>query len=224
MDPAGARDRLPDRAAGDRHARDLRRARWPGRRRSRRPPTARSRWCCSATPSAPRSALVFLAGMALLPPDGKRFYASLGLVVAYLELVGTALGAWTLGTGEPRARGGQPAVRRGRRLLARRRQRVPARRGAAFAGARAAARAEPAAIGPPRSARSQRASRAPAAIANAALRLTRTAPASRRASGARRSACGRRDSNPHGLRHRLLRPACLPIPPRPLVASGRAGL
>ena len=40
-------------------------------------------------------ALVFLAGMALLPPDGKRFYASLGLVVAYLELVGTALGAWT---------------------------------------------------------------------------------------------------------------------------------
>src|SRR6185295_18082267 len=40
-------------------------------------------------------ALVFLAGMALLPSDGKRFYASLGLVVAYLELVGTALGAWT---------------------------------------------------------------------------------------------------------------------------------
>ena len=27
--------------------------------------------------------------------------------------------------------------------------------------------------------------------------------------------CGRRDSNPHALRHRLLRPACLPIPPRP---------
>ena len=36
--------------------------------------------------------------------------------------------------------------------------------------------------------------------------------------------CGRRDSNPHGLRHRHLKPACLPIPPRPLVASGRAGL
>ncbi len=29
--------------------------------------------------------------------------------------------------------------------------------------------------------------------------------------------CGRRDSNPHGLRHRYLKPACLPIPPRPLV-------
>jgi hypothetical protein len=40
-------------------------------------------------------ALVFLTGMALLPPDGKRFYASLGLVVAYLELVGTALGTWS---------------------------------------------------------------------------------------------------------------------------------
>lgn len=27
--------------------------------------------------------------------------------------------------------------------------------------------------------------------------------------------CGRRDSNPHGLRHRHLKPACLPVPPRP---------
>ena len=27
--------------------------------------------------------------------------------------------------------------------------------------------------------------------------------------------CGRRDSNPQGLRHRILNPACLPIPPRP---------
>ena len=36
--------------------------------------------------------------------------------------------------------------------------------------------------------------------------------------------CGRRDSNPHALRHRLLRPACLPIPPRPRVApAGPAG-
>ena len=40
-------------------------------------------------------ALIFLTGMALLPPDGKRFYASLGLVVAYLEVAGTALGTWT---------------------------------------------------------------------------------------------------------------------------------
>src|SRR5262249_48301221 len=28
--------------------------------------------------------------------------------------------------------------------------------------------------------------------------------------------CGRRDSNPHGFHHRLLRPTRLPIPPRPL--------
>src|SRR5947209_13998717 len=27
--------------------------------------------------------------------------------------------------------------------------------------------------------------------------------------------CGRRDSNPHGLRHRHLKPAWLPVPPRP---------
>ena len=33
--------------------------------------------------------------------------------------------------------------------------------------------------------------------------------------GAPPDRCGRRDSNPHALRHRLLRPACLPIPPRP---------
>ena len=39
--------------------------------------------------------VVFLVGMAILPPDGKRFYASLGIVVAYLELVGTAIGAWS---------------------------------------------------------------------------------------------------------------------------------
>src|SRR3954464_8030746 len=30
-----------------------------------------------------------------------------------------------------------------------------------------------------------------------------------------REKCGRRDSNPHGLRHRHLKPACLPVPPRP---------
>src|SRR5262249_43963822 len=28
--------------------------------------------------------------------------------------------------------------------------------------------------------------------------------------------CGWRDLNPHGLRHRILSPACLPIPPHPL--------
>ena len=39
--------------------------------------------------------LVFLAGMLVLPDEGKRFYASLGLVVAYLEIAGTALGTWT---------------------------------------------------------------------------------------------------------------------------------
>ncbi|MDX6677766.1 MAG: hypothetical protein QOE31_1818 [Solirubrobacteraceae bacterium] len=31
--------------------------------------------------------------------------------------------------------------------------------------------------------------------------------------------CGRRDSNPQGLRHRHLKPACLPIPPRPRALS-----
>jgi hypothetical protein len=38
----------------------------------------------------------------------------------------------------------------------------------------------------------------------------------KRRRGERRSRqCGRRDSNPHGLRHRHLKPACLPVPPRP---------
>lgn len=39
--------------------------------------------------------VVFVAGMIVLPPEGKRFYASLGLMVAYLEIVGTTMGAWT---------------------------------------------------------------------------------------------------------------------------------
>ena len=33
--------------------------------------------------------------------------------------------------------------------------------------------------------------------------------------------CGRRDSNPQGLRHRHLKPACLPISPRPLARNRR---
>ena len=37
---------------------------------------------------------VYLVGMVVLPSDGKRFYACLGVVVAYLELVGPWLGAW----------------------------------------------------------------------------------------------------------------------------------
>lgn len=41
--------------------------------------------------------LLFVAGMAVLPDPGRRFYAGIGLVVAYLELVGTALGAWRWG-------------------------------------------------------------------------------------------------------------------------------
>jgi len=36
----------------------------------------------------------YLAGMVVLPADGKRFYAGLGLVVAYLEIVGSSLGTW----------------------------------------------------------------------------------------------------------------------------------
>ncbi len=39
--------------------------------------------------------LVYLIGMLVLPDEGKRFYAMLGLVVAYLEIAGTALGTWT---------------------------------------------------------------------------------------------------------------------------------
>ena len=40
----------------------------------------------------------------------------------------------------------------------------------------------------------------------------------------RLAGCGRRDLNPQGLRHRHLKPACLPIPPRPRVAlPGAAG-
>ncbi len=38
--------------------------------------------------------VVFLIGMVVLPDAGKRFYASLGLMVAYLEIVGSALGTW----------------------------------------------------------------------------------------------------------------------------------
>ena len=37
---------------------------------------------------------VYLAGMVVLPADGKRFYAALGLVVAYLEIAGSSLGTW----------------------------------------------------------------------------------------------------------------------------------
>ena len=36
--------------------------------------------------------------------------------------------------------------------------------------------------------------------------------------GSRAMRCGWRDSNPHGLPHRLLRPARLPIPPQPRTA------
>lgn len=39
--------------------------------------------------------VVFVAGMIVLPAEGKRFYAALGLTVAYLEIVGTAVGTWT---------------------------------------------------------------------------------------------------------------------------------
>ena len=38
--------------------------------------------------------VVYVIGMVLLPDDGKRFYAAIGLVVAYLEIVGSALGVW----------------------------------------------------------------------------------------------------------------------------------
>src|SRR3546814_692653 len=38
---------------------------------------------------------------------------------------------------------------------------------------------------------------------------------------ARADWCGRRDSNPHILRYWYLKPARLPIPPRPLRAVGR---
>lgn len=37
---------------------------------------------------------VYLAGMVVLPADGRRFYAALGAVVAYLEVVGSSLGTW----------------------------------------------------------------------------------------------------------------------------------
>ena len=39
---------------------------------------------------------------------------------------------------------------------------------------------------------------------------------------AKGSWCGRRDLNPHGLRHQNLNLACLPIPPRPQPDAGRA--
>jgi hypothetical protein len=37
---------------------------------------------------------VYVAGMIVLPAEGKRFYAAIGIVVAYLEIVGSALGVW----------------------------------------------------------------------------------------------------------------------------------
>ncbi len=39
--------------------------------------------------------VLYVIGMIVLPPEGKRFYAGLGLLVAYLEIVGSALGVWT---------------------------------------------------------------------------------------------------------------------------------
>jgi hypothetical protein len=38
--------------------------------------------------------VVYVIGMIVLPAEGKRFYAVLGLVVAYLEVIGSALGVW----------------------------------------------------------------------------------------------------------------------------------
>lgn len=39
--------------------------------------------------------VLYVIGMIVLPDEGKRFYAALGLLVAYLEIVGSALGVWT---------------------------------------------------------------------------------------------------------------------------------
>ena len=38
--------------------------------------------------------VLYVIGMIVLPDEGKRFYAGLGLFVAYLEIVGSALGVW----------------------------------------------------------------------------------------------------------------------------------
>ena len=38
--------------------------------------------------------VVYVIGMVVLPDEGKRFYAAIGLVVAYLEIIGSALGVW----------------------------------------------------------------------------------------------------------------------------------
>lgn len=38
--------------------------------------------------------VVYVIGMLVLPDEGKRFYAAIGLVVAYLEIIGSALGVW----------------------------------------------------------------------------------------------------------------------------------
>ena len=38
--------------------------------------------------------VVYVIEMVLLPDEGKRFYAAIGLVVAYLEIIGSALGVW----------------------------------------------------------------------------------------------------------------------------------
>lgn len=37
---------------------------------------------------------VYVAGMIVLPDEGRRFYAGIGIVVAYLEVVGSAMGVW----------------------------------------------------------------------------------------------------------------------------------
>ena len=42
---------------------------------------------------------VYLLGIVGLPADGKRFYAGLGLLVAYLEIVGSSLGTWAWAPG-----------------------------------------------------------------------------------------------------------------------------
>ena len=71
-----------------------RRARWRGAPPARRRSTACVNLVLAGDQVGALLSVLYVIGMIVLPDEGKRFYAGLGLLVAYLEIVGSALGVW----------------------------------------------------------------------------------------------------------------------------------